>query len=638
MSNIVYPNRLKGSSIRLLELLPGDLDDELECRLVETPLHDITTFEALSYVWGDPAIREPIKCNGQAMTITTNLAQALRRLRLSRAAPSKGQLEQADLPQQEADEHDQSTGISRVLWADAICINQEDIIERGQQVQLMREIYTKATGVVVWLGADPQGHAKTAFAAIRTICSCLDAYEEVVKMSRDAGTTPSWMKGRAHFTFDLCAMALQAFGIGDPWEALRSLLNVPWWTRVWCVQEVYFAQQVLLIFGLDGIDGKQFTRFTIWYNREKQFAPYGLTGKERSLKLEETSFNDAFTNFNQQNLNSKDLCMICQSYRTRQATDARDKVYGLLGLWRPRSPEYVIEVDYNKSPAVVYTEVVLQAIKERKSLIVLRMVDHKSDYDYAEGDDFPSWVPRWDDSEAGGFVWLDKSPMRACEYPAEDPDPDLALAGVLRVKGHIFDKIVWTSNELAIGSVSMYMDEEFRQSVIQLYKEAIGGDKDPAYSHRVSVVELASGLTSGIIKRGSEALDNDAADPNAWLDITDIDTDVGRQYIKNFHTFMDTETNPGSIAPFQELLDLGGRRLFRTQRGYIGVGRRNTRIGDFVTVLHGGWVPYIVRLVSKDAGAYCTLVGDSFVHDIMRGQIYDMEEEGCMLKGFFEFH
>lgn len=152
MSNIVYPNRLKGSSIRLLELLPGDLDDELECRLVETPLHDITTFEALSYVWGDPAIREPIKCNGQAMTITTNLAQALRRLRLSRAAPSKGQLEQADLPQQEADEHDQSTGISRVLWADAICINQEDIIERGQQVQLMREIYTKATGLSYGLG------------------------------------------------------------------------------------------------------------------------------------------------------------------------------------------------------------------------------------------------------------------------------------------------------------------------------------------------------------------------------------------------------------------------------------------------------------------------------------------------------
>ncbi|KAF1357514.1 HET-domain-containing protein, partial [Lizonia empirigonia] len=312
MSNIVYPNRLKRSSIRLLELLPSDLDDELECRLVETPLHDITTFEALSYVWGDPAIREPIKCNGQAMTITTNLAQALRRLRLSRA-------------------HDHSTGISRVLWADAICINQEDVIERGHQVQLMREIYTKATGVIVWLGADPQGHAKTAFAAIRTICSCLDAYEEV---------------------------------------ALRSLLNVPWWTRVWCVQEVYFAQQVLLIFGLDGIDGRQFTKFTIWYNREKQFAPYGLNGKERSLKLEETSFNDAFTNFNQKNFNSKDLCMICQSYRIRQATDARDKVYGLLGLWRPRSPEYVIEVDYNKSPAVVYTEVVLQAIKERKSLIV----------------------------------------------------------------------------------------------------------------------------------------------------------------------------------------------------------------------------------------------------------------------------
>jgi hypothetical protein len=41
---------------------------------------------------------------------------------------------------------------SQYFWIDAVCINQEDINERGQQVRLMRDIYKQVSGVVVWLG------------------------------------------------------------------------------------------------------------------------------------------------------------------------------------------------------------------------------------------------------------------------------------------------------------------------------------------------------------------------------------------------------------------------------------------------------------------------------------------------------
>jgi hypothetical protein len=37
------------------------------------------------------------------------------------------------------------------LWIDAICINQADLDERKQQVQLMRDVYSGASRVVVWL-------------------------------------------------------------------------------------------------------------------------------------------------------------------------------------------------------------------------------------------------------------------------------------------------------------------------------------------------------------------------------------------------------------------------------------------------------------------------------------------------------
>ena len=43
---------------------------------------------------------------------------------------------------------------SRYLWIDAICINQEDLDERSQQVGLMRQIYSQASHVVVWLGPE----------------------------------------------------------------------------------------------------------------------------------------------------------------------------------------------------------------------------------------------------------------------------------------------------------------------------------------------------------------------------------------------------------------------------------------------------------------------------------------------------
>ncbi|KIM96986.1 hypothetical protein OIDMADRAFT_169760, partial [Oidiodendron maius Zn] len=51
---------------------------------------------------------------------------------------------------------------TRVLWVDAICINQVDNAEREAQVPQMRNIYGSANRVVVWLGTTPFG-SKRAF-------------------------------------------------------------------------------------------------------------------------------------------------------------------------------------------------------------------------------------------------------------------------------------------------------------------------------------------------------------------------------------------------------------------------------------------------------------------------------------------
>ena len=112
--------------IRLLDLYPGDANDNIDCTLRETELENAPKYEAISYAWGDPANKIDVLCDGKIIMVTQNLKDALLRLKLKDR--------------------------SRIVWADAICINQNDDVEKGSQVKLMKGIYGNATRVCVWLG------------------------------------------------------------------------------------------------------------------------------------------------------------------------------------------------------------------------------------------------------------------------------------------------------------------------------------------------------------------------------------------------------------------------------------------------------------------------------------------------------
>ncbi|KAF2193115.1 hypothetical protein K469DRAFT_552171, partial [Zopfia rhizophila CBS 207.26] len=87
-------------------------------------------YDTLSYVWGDPNSVEEVECNGVLISVTSNLADALRRVR--------------------------NVEGSNLLWADAICINQQDIEEKSHQVAAMREIYQFSKQTLVWLGDEDE--------------------------------------------------------------------------------------------------------------------------------------------------------------------------------------------------------------------------------------------------------------------------------------------------------------------------------------------------------------------------------------------------------------------------------------------------------------------------------------------------
>jgi hypothetical protein len=136
-SKELYRPLHQGSSIRILEIQPGSFNNPIVSNFHYVDLEfSECRYKALSYVWGgkrsfnygnvEKLRTVTIQCNGNNVKITNNLEQALNHVR--------------------------STSSPKLLWADAICINQDGQKERGHQVALMSLVYRKAHNVVVWLG------------------------------------------------------------------------------------------------------------------------------------------------------------------------------------------------------------------------------------------------------------------------------------------------------------------------------------------------------------------------------------------------------------------------------------------------------------------------------------------------------
>jgi Heterokaryon incompatibility protein (HET) len=127
ISPSLYATLPSSKSIRLLRLHPDSDEATISCSLVLVDDYASTSeFDALSYCWGDTKDTTIITCNKEPVLITKSLDAALRCLRRRGQGP--------------------------YLWADALCINQDDNLERNQQVSIMAQIYRQASRISVWLG------------------------------------------------------------------------------------------------------------------------------------------------------------------------------------------------------------------------------------------------------------------------------------------------------------------------------------------------------------------------------------------------------------------------------------------------------------------------------------------------------
>ncbi|CCD51186.1 hypothetical protein BofuT4_P085480.1 [Botrytis cinerea T4] len=304
-----------GNNIRMLRLLPSE--DEaapLHCELCNYSLQrsSIRThlYEALSYVWGDPKQTLSIYVDKAQFQVTVNLHAALLQLR--------------------------DYSFERIIWVDAICIDQNNKEERKQQVQLMAQIYISAHRVIVWLGeqtVEKQGALEDIQLAANN--------EELIEHSKKEIKQ----------------------------QQILNLLQNPWFQRIWVLQEVAAARDVVIMCGSTAIDGYIFClgvkSLKLSYTASPEL-------KTAIYLIEHAGFRPKFrTDLSKRfSLNIRSLAELIDMFHTRQATDNRDKVYALLGMSSDDLEKAGLQPDYNTSWEELFQQLIKFVLSENISVEV----------------------------------------------------------------------------------------------------------------------------------------------------------------------------------------------------------------------------------------------------------------------------
>jgi hypothetical protein len=337
--------------IRILNLLPAsDPCAPIECILQTVSLQDEVKFRALSYVWGDPTVTTTILLNGEMFPVTINLGAALRRFR------------------------DPDNVVA--IWADAICINQDDLSERGEQVQLMGRIYVCADQVLGWLGEEADNSDVG-----------MDAFKKWADWA--TSTRGKAVEDLAQIEDDIP----DAFD-EDTTSAIRHILERPFWSRVWIIQEVALAQDLYLVCGTKKLSW-WFVAATLgcWFKFSSTAYLHNYSSTEwqaiNALSMRRPAFMLDLRNSGPFRWTLRDLVGHCMDY---QATDPRDKIYGLYGVAWDSST--LITPSYTKTVGDIYRSFTRAVIEHEESLDVIRAAGWgrpRIDTNFK----LPSWVPDW---------------------------------------------------------------------------------------------------------------------------------------------------------------------------------------------------------------------------------------------------
>ncbi|KAH7333391.1 heterokaryon incompatibility [Rhexocercosporidium sp. MPI-PUGE-AT-0058] len=176
--------------------------------------------------WRDETSKVLITYDGKSISVTSNLLDALQKF----------------------------CGLENKtrLWADALCINQQDNLEKNRQVAMIATIYSNASKVFVWLGPDAYDDAPMIFADIEVLIEGLADFAIMGgKFKRFEAETCDLDRELADCTPMVYGFPTIALFEPDEEEKARfeRFLRLAWLSRTWVLQEVELASQAFMLWG-----------------------------------------------------------------------------------------------------------------------------------------------------------------------------------------------------------------------------------------------------------------------------------------------------------------------------------------------------------------------------------------------------
>lgn len=548
-------------SIRMLKLLPGEVDEAVRITLHHRDLSQMPTCVAISYEWGEITGQNEVFCDGRILRVTTNLLALLKELRRS---------------------HEM-----RPLWIDAICINQENLEERSQQVTLMGDIYRNAVVVLVWLGKDNQ-FTEEAFQIIPLLADelvSLTSESELFDGFQRMGQFEDPLQTRhgAH----LAAMAGQL-----SWAGITDIFSLrTYFLRLWIFQEILLPQKAIVVCGRHRISWESFTGAArlIWHCRflQKGMNSFSILRNIYTLAKTQRDIREYGTS----------LWLLVAAFSEAQASDPRDRIFGLLGMLDEGPQKDFICVDYRRSTEQVYQEATECIIVYEQYLGLWNYLNLGPDVKGGVG--LPSWVPWFGDQAIlFGIRQLD-----LIDQVCKTHQPMQVQRKILKVYGLIFDLIIHISDNLCVTNIKSCIRQAFNSTTTSPF---------PSIGQNEAITSLWQALVAFDV-----SLHDYSMCEKGFLSLNSQEANISE----------DLSTEEQDYFELQMKLDLWdedlglGRNLFGSSQGYFGVGPagRNgpaeamtpvVQVGDFIALIANARTPVILR--PTDGGHY-SLIGAAYI-------------------------
>lgn len=415
-------NKADPTEIRIVKLHQGLWDDPITCELENYSLGSKIELRergqeliALSYVWGDPEVTEPISVNGVQYPVTINLAQVLRRVR-------------------------QRFNRQCTLWVDALCINQSDVQERAVEIRRMGQIYASATILIGYIG-EPGQDEKPGISRL------FEVSQSLRREFSDLGAKEDLENA------DILELTRRRDWMGTPDDqVLLNLSTRAFFSRIWIVQELALAyfeaylicgglivplQDLVLMYQSLGVyieDRHRTATRQLTYVRQAQglLAPCSIA---MDLRTTSSFDEDDPSKF------AKTLMKYLRRTCEHQSTDPRDKIFALLGLMKAKLPGSLF-ISYEQPTSTVY------------HAFTKFLLEHAADLTIFESTSIQGVVPSW----TMDLVFT--NPSIPNFEPSDPPDVEISDDGMtMSVHGTRFGQVA------GILEVKEFLDVSLPQNI-----------------------------------------------------------------------------------------------------------------------------------------------------------------------------